>query len=48
MLNKALSGAGVTYKFVEAYSLKGIIHDQYEDIVAISIVSDMWFNFFRK
>ena len=41
-VNKALSGAGVTYKFVEAYShFKGIVHDQYEDIVAVSIVSDI-------
>ena len=41
-VNKALSGAGVTYKFVEAYShFKGIVPNQYEDIVAISIVSDI-------
>ena len=41
-VNKALSGAGVTYKFIQAYSFsKKIIHGQYEDIVAVSIVSDV-------
>lgn len=41
-VNKALSGAGVTYKFIQAYSFsKGILAPNYEDIVAVSIVSDI-------
>ena len=41
-VNKALSGAGVTYKFIQAYSFfKGILSPSYEDIVAVSIVSDI-------
>lgn len=41
-VNKALSGAGVTYKFIQAYSFfKGILAPSYEDIVAVSIVSDI-------
>lgn len=41
-VNKCLSGTGVTYKFIEAYCLKNnIILPNYEDIVAVSIVSDV-------
>lgn len=41
-VNKALSGAGVTYKFVQAYcNYKKIEVPNYEDIVAVSIVSDI-------
>lgn len=41
-VNKCLSGTGVTYKFIEAYCLKNnIIVPNYEDIVAVSIVSDV-------
>lgn len=41
-VNKALSGAGVTYKFIQAYSFsKGMRSPNYEDIVAVSIVSDI-------
>lgn len=41
-VNKALSGAGVTYKFIQAYSFStGILAPSYEDIVAVSIVSDI-------
>lgn len=42
-LNTALSGCGVTFKFVQAYSQKmGIdIKNQYYDMVAISLVTDM-------
>ena len=41
-VNKALSGAGVTYKFIEAYcNEKGLVCPDYNDIVAISIVSDI-------
>ena len=41
-VNKALSGAGVTYKFIQAYSFStGILAPNYEDIVAVSIVSDI-------
>ena len=41
-VNKALSGAGVTYKFIQAYSFsKGILCPNCEDIVAVSIVSDI-------
>ena len=41
-VNKALSGAGVTYKFIQAYSFsKGILSPNCEDIVAVSIVSDI-------
>lgn len=41
-VNKALSGAGVTYKFVEAYCKQNSIEvPDYKDIVAISIVTDV-------
>lgn len=41
-VNKALSGAGVTYKFVQAFCLANkILIPDYRDIVAISIVSDV-------
>lgn len=41
-VNKALSGAGVTYKFIQAYSFfKGMLSPSYEDMVAVSIVSDI-------
>lgn len=41
-VNKNLSGAGVTYKFVQAYcTVHNIQPPEYEDIVAVSIVSDV-------
>lgn len=41
-VNKCLSGTGVTYKFIEAYCITNdITIPNYEDIVAVSIVSDV-------
>ena len=43
-LNKNISGAGVVYKFVEAYAKKFYQHNlgiQYMDMVALSLISDV-------
>ena len=41
-VNKHLSGTGVTYKFIEAYCIRNdITVPNYEDIVAVSIISDV-------
>ena len=41
-VNKALSGAGVTYKFIQAYcQYKNIEGHDFKDIVAISLVTDV-------
>ena len=41
-VNKALSGAGVTYKFIQAYcQYENIESPDFKDIVAISIVTDV-------
>ena len=41
-VNKALSGAGVTYKFIQAYcQYKNIEDPDFKDIVAISLVTDV-------
>lgn len=42
-INRALSGAGVTYKFIEFVSAKNnwVEPDNYKDMVAVSIVSDI-------
>lgn len=41
-VNKALSGAGVTYKFIQAYcQYKNIESPDFKDIVAISLVTDV-------
>ena len=41
-VNHALSGTGVTYKFIQAYSIfKNVEIPNYEDIVAVSIISDV-------
>jgi single-stranded-DNA-specific exonuclease len=42
--NKSLSGAGMVYKVIEAYSEKfhdGVTHKQFMDLAAVGIVSDM-------
>ena len=41
-VNKKLSGTGVTYKFIQAYCiLNNLPIPNYEDIVAVSIISDV-------
>lgn len=45
--NKALSGAGVTFKFIEAYDTAyndGLLWEKYYDIAALGIISDVMYS----
>ena len=45
--NKALSGSGVTFKFVEAYDTtynNGLLWERYYDIAALGIISDVMYS----